>query len=136
MLVSVVLNFQTLEFETGNDLPYILDAPAYAATAGITSGWRPTCRGTSRPRCRRQLALPTVDMSALFQGDALPTEQRTAIVEKLARFTGLSPSYIESTNLRIEHGALQGAAALNWRRTVGRLDSRFTVLILTRPAKR
>ena len=33
MLVSVVLNFQTLEFETGNDLPYILYVPAYAATA-------------------------------------------------------------------------------------------------------
>jgi carboxypeptidase C (cathepsin A) len=33
LLVSVVLNFQTLEFEIGNDLPYILYVPAYAATA-------------------------------------------------------------------------------------------------------
>ncbi len=33
VLVSSVLNFQTLEFESGNELPYLLYLPAYAATA-------------------------------------------------------------------------------------------------------
>ena len=33
VLVSSVLNFQTLEFGTGNDLPYLLYLPAYAAAA-------------------------------------------------------------------------------------------------------
>ena len=33
MLVSVVLNFQTIRFAPGNDLPYILYLPTYAATA-------------------------------------------------------------------------------------------------------
>ncbi|HVV72474.1 MAG TPA: peptidase S10, partial [Verrucomicrobiae bacterium] len=33
MLVSTVLNFQTLDFNAGNDLPYILYFPTYATTA-------------------------------------------------------------------------------------------------------
>ena len=33
MLVSVVLNFQTIRFAVGNDLPYILFLPTYTATA-------------------------------------------------------------------------------------------------------
>ena len=33
MLVSVVLNFMTLRFAPGNDLPYLLYLPTYAATA-------------------------------------------------------------------------------------------------------
>ena len=33
MLVSSILNFQTLEFTRGNDLPYILYLPTYTATA-------------------------------------------------------------------------------------------------------
>ena len=33
MLISSILNFQTADFHTGNDLPYILFLPTYAATA-------------------------------------------------------------------------------------------------------
>ena len=33
VLVSSVLNFQTLEFTRGNDLPYILYLPSYTSTA-------------------------------------------------------------------------------------------------------
>ena len=33
MLVSSVLNFQTLRFGDGNDLPYLLYLPSYAVTA-------------------------------------------------------------------------------------------------------
>ncbi len=33
MLVSTVLNFETISFARGNDLPYILYLPSYTATA-------------------------------------------------------------------------------------------------------
>ena len=33
MLISSILNFQTAEFELGNDLPYVLHLPTYTATA-------------------------------------------------------------------------------------------------------
>ena len=40
-----MLNFQTLEFETGNDLPYILYVPAYAATAWYHKRLAPDLQG-------------------------------------------------------------------------------------------
>ena len=33
MLVSSVLNFQTIDFSPGNELPYVLFLPSYTATA-------------------------------------------------------------------------------------------------------
>jgi len=33
MLISAVLNFSTIEFHIGNDLPFIVFLPTYAATA-------------------------------------------------------------------------------------------------------
>ncbi len=33
MLLSTVLNFQTISYDQGNDLPYILFLPTYTATA-------------------------------------------------------------------------------------------------------
>jgi carboxypeptidase C (cathepsin A) len=63
--------------------------------------------------------------NALFQGDALSDKERAQIVKKLARFTGLSPAYIERTNLRIDIFRFIKELLRDERRTVGRLDARF-----------
>ncbi|MFN3334617.1 MAG: peptidase S10, partial [Caldilinea sp.] len=62
---------------------------------------------------------------ALFLGSALPPDEHAAIVRKVARYTGLSESYVESSNLRIEIFRFCKQLLRNRRRTVGRLDSRF-----------
>lgn len=61
-----------------------------------------------------------------MQGDALPANQKQKIAAKLAQYTGLSTSYIESTNLRINIFRFVKELLRDQRRTVGRLDSRFT----------
>ena len=43
VLISSVLNFQTLEFEPGNDVPYPLFLPTYAATAWYHKRLVPIC---------------------------------------------------------------------------------------------
>ena len=60
VLVSSVLNFGTISFDPGNDLPYPLFLPSYAATAWITrSSRRPASGGPgeggggSTPVCGR-----------------------------------------------------------------------------------
>jgi carboxypeptidase C (cathepsin A) len=127
MLVSVVLNFQTLEFEIGNDLPYLLYVPAYAATAWYHKRLAPELQSDLGRTLRDAEAFAYGEyMRALFQGDALAAEQRTTVVEALARFTALSPAYIERTNLRIEIMRFCKELLREERRTVGRLDSRFT----------
>ena len=61
-----------------------------------------------------------------MRGDSLPDDQRRAIAQKVARFTGLSADYVERTNLRININRFDKELLRDRRRTVGRLDSRFT----------
>ena len=66
--------------------------------------------------------------AALLKGDALTKRERAAIVEKLARYTGLSPAFIERTNLRIKDQQFFKELLRERGQTVGRLDSRFVGL--------
>src|SRR5438874_7009837 len=62
---------------------------------------------------------------ALEKGDALSAAEHQKVVADLARFTGLSPKYIEQTNLRISPFRWFKELERDKRRTIGRLDSRF-----------
>ncbi|MFN8496031.1 MAG: hypothetical protein U0350_51040 [Caldilineaceae bacterium] len=126
MLVSSILNFQTVLFTTGNDLPYILYLPTYAATAFYHGKLAGEDQGNLRALLTEveNFALGEYTL-ALMQGDKLSAETRTPIVQKLARYTGLSPAYIEQTNLRVEIFRFTKELLRDQRRTIGRLDSRF-----------
>ncbi len=124
MLISAVLDFSTLEFEHGNDLPFVLFLPTYAATARY--------HGKIRSRKPLKKFLAEVEKfaageyaAALAKGASLSKRQQTLIAEKLARYTGLSREYIKQTNLRPVIFRFCKQLLRDKRRTVGRLDSRF-----------
>ncbi len=124
MLISAVLDFSTLEFEPGNDLPYVLFLPTYAATARY--------HGKIRSRKPLKKFLAEVEKfaageyaAALAKGASLSKRQQTLIAEKLARYTGLGQEYIEQTNLRPVIFRFCKQLLRDKRRTVGRLDTRF-----------
>ena len=65
--------------------------------------------------------------AALEKGDRISAaETKASIVKELNRFTGLSPKYIEETNLRISPQRWFKELLRDKRETVGRLDARFT----------
>src|SRR6266851_4989995 len=128
VLISTILNFETAEFDTGNDLPYILYLPTYTAIAwyhkklpaDLQSGDVQKAVEESRKFAVGEYA------DALMTGDALPAARRAEIMQKLARLTGLTPDYIDRTNLRIEIQRFTKELLRNERRTIGRIDARFT----------
>lgn len=125
MLVSSILNFQTADFNPGNDLPYILFLPTYAATA-----WYHGRLGTAWPELapllREVEAFAAGEYAtALFQGSRLSAESRLRILSQLQRFTGLSADYLERNDLRLNIYRFIKELLRDQRRTVGRLDSRF-----------
>src|SRR5205823_2768 len=64
--------------------------------------------------------------SALMKGSKLtPAEMRVAI-DQMARFTGLKPEVIEQNDLRVPLQVFDTELLQDERRTVGRLDGRFT----------
>jgi carboxypeptidase C (cathepsin A) len=127
MLISSILNFGTARFDSGNDLPYALFLPTYTATAWYHKRLPADLQADLKRAVAESQRFALGEYSAaLMQGDALPDEQRRAIAEKLARLTGLSREYVERTNLRIHISRFDKELLRDRRRTVGRLDSRFT----------
>ena len=126
MLVSSILNFATARFNPGNDLPYILFLPTYAATAWYHQRLAPELQSDLQATLREVETFALGEYTlALTQGAALAASERARVVQKLARYTGLSADYIERTNLRINIHRFCKELLRAERRTVGRLDSRF-----------
>jgi len=127
ILISSILNFQTARFFPGNDLPYILFLPTYAATAWYHGKLDVALQKNLRDTLDEvEIFAQGEYASALMKGDSLPKAEYDAVVEKLARYTGLSPEYVRQTNLRIEIMRFTKELQRTERRTTGRLDTRFT----------
>jgi carboxypeptidase C (cathepsin A) len=127
MLVSVVLNFQTLHFETGNDLPYPLFLPTYTASAWYHKRLPADLQGDLYKALQESEEFASGEyLSALMKGATLSEAERQQVTQKLARLTGLTEDYIERTNQRINIHRFTKELLRDERRTIGRLDSRFT----------
>jgi carboxypeptidase C (cathepsin A) len=126
MLISSILNFQSAYFSPGNDLPYALFLPTYTATAWyhrrLDAALQKNLRGTLDEA--EKFALEEYNL-ALMKGASLTGEEREEVIKKLARYTGLTPEYIERSDLRIEIIRFTKELLRDERRTVGRIDSRF-----------
>jgi carboxypeptidase C (cathepsin A) len=126
VLVSSILNFQTASFGKGNDLPYILYLPSYAATAWYHHKLSPDLQGDLQKTLKEAEAwAETRYAEALAKGDRLTPAERQATVERLTRYTGLEPRYIDNSNLRVPIFHFTKELLRDQKRTVGRLDSRF-----------
>jgi len=126
MLISSVLNFGTADFTPGNDLPYMLFVPAYAATAWyhhVVQGKHQSLQEFLAEA--KEFALGEY-ASALIKGDALAAEERARVIERLSHYTGISTTFIERANLRILDQHFFKELLRERGLTVGRLDSRFT----------
>ena len=135
ILISSVLNFQTIVeerdtklFHPGNDLPFMLHLPTYAATAWYHGQLDE--KHQSRPLREfldevEEFAIGPY-WSALALGDRLDGASRAGIAGTLAGYTGLSPDYIERYDLRIHIHRFCKELLREQRRTVGRIDSRYT----------
>jgi len=127
MLISSVLNFETLEFTPGNDLPYILFLPSYATTAWYHKKLSPELEQDFQ-KLRNEVEQWAIGgyADALAKGDRLTPEERNATIERLALYTGLSKTYLDQANLRVDEGHFTKELLRDRKQVVGRLDSRFT----------
>jgi carboxypeptidase C (cathepsin A) len=124
MLISTFLNGGSTEFTPGNDDPYICYLPTYAAIANYHGkhGDRPLGDVVAEAREYASGDYPRV----LALGSRLTTQERAAAVARVASLTGLSPEYVDEVDLRPEHVRFLTELLRDQRRTVGRIDGRFT----------
>jgi carboxypeptidase C (cathepsin A) len=138
MLVSTVLNFETLHFSEGNDLPYLLYLPTYAAAAWYHKKLPEDLQKLPLPELLHQVESFVTGQynNGLLMGASLPTDQRQEIVRKLARYTGLSETYIDRANLRVNLSRFAEELLRDQGRVLGRYDSRYTGFVRDRLAAR
>jgi carboxypeptidase C (cathepsin A) len=137
LLVSSILQFQTALFNPGNDLPYVLFLPTYAATAWYHRRLEESLQHDLKATLAEVEAWAIGDYAAaLAKGDMLTEGERQVVIARLARYTGLAESYIDNCDLRIEIFRFCKELLRHERRTVGRLDSRFKGIDASAAAER
>jgi carboxypeptidase C (cathepsin A) len=125
ILVSVLVDYRTVIFQTGDDLPYIGYMPTYAATAWFHN------KISNKPaslesflKTAREFAMGEY-ANALMKGGTLTDTEKTIIASKIASFTGLSTAYILNANLRFTPSQFRQELLRNEHMMAGRLDSRY-----------
>jgi carboxypeptidase C (cathepsin A) len=127
ILISTTLNHLYSNFDSGNDLPYVIFLPTYTAAAWYHKKLPPELSGDLRKTLQEVERFAVEEYGpALLKGDWLPADGRRRIAEKLARYTGLSVEYVERSNLRVEHSRFCKELLRDRGQTIGRLDVRFT----------
>jgi carboxypeptidase C (cathepsin A) len=124
MLISAVLDFTTLDFDLNNDLPNILFLPGYTATAWYHDVLKPHKPLQTWLHEAEEFALGDY-AKALRMGDLLSKAERAEIVKKTSYYTGISETFIERSNLRINAFHYFKELLRERGLTVGRLDSRL-----------
>ncbi len=126
LLLSSILDFHTADFGKGNNMPFIGFLPTYAATAWYHDRVAPKPPSlTAFLDEARAFAVDEYSV-ALLKGNRLTATERQSVITKLARFTGLSETYLEQTDLRVEAFRFMKQLLREKGLTVGRYDSRYT----------
>jgi carboxypeptidase C (cathepsin A) len=128
MLVSTVLNFQTIWGGSGNDLPHVLYLPSFCATAWYHQKLEPALQKLPLKEVLAQAEAFAAGpyQQALLMGHALPETQFKTIASQVARFCGLSSEFVAANNLRISLNRFSTELLRDQRLVCGRFDSRYT----------
>jgi carboxypeptidase C (cathepsin A) len=126
-LMSTTLNLETI-WSRSDDLVYALEMPTYAADA-----WYHKKVAADLQRKDLKVFLKEVEgfamgeySAALNKGDDLPAAERKAVIDKMVRYLGLEPRYIDESNLRFDVQHFTRALLRDKHQTIGRLDGRLT----------
>jgi carboxypeptidase C (cathepsin A) len=124
ILISTVLDFAAGSDAPGNELGYITNLPSMAAAA-LYHGKASATSVQQFVEEARQFAIGPY-AAALLKGQRLSPEERVAVRRQLARFTGLSETYLEQADLRVTPDRFYKELLRDRGLTIGRLDSRYT----------
>lgn len=127
LLISTIMNFETTNFAAGNDLPYALYLPSYAATAW----YHKRLPSDLQSKTVQQVVAEAEQWAGsdylvgLQKGNALNAQERQELITKLSRYTGLESRFVDNANLRVSLNLFRKELLRNEKRSIGRLDSRF-----------
>ncbi|HEX3718036.1 MAG TPA: peptidase S10 [Verrucomicrobiae bacterium] len=127
VLVSAVLDFSTISFNPGNDLPYIFYLPSETAVAWYHKKLAPDLQADrAKALAESEKFALGAYTEALMQGNNLSAKTRSATIKEVARLTGLSEDFVDRANLRVDASLFFKELLRKERLTTGRYDGRMT----------
>ncbi|WHZ18945.1 MAG: Carboxypeptidase-related protein [Rhodanobacteraceae bacterium] len=131
ILLSQILNFGTsvdgADMDPGNDLPYALALPTYAATAWYHRKLPKYDGDKLGQLLQDSIAFAKGEYrDALFAGSTLSPAKQREVAMKLHDFTGLPVDYLLKADLRVTGGMFEHELQNGADTTTGRLDTRFS----------
>ncbi|HEX8524531.1 MAG TPA: hypothetical protein VF669_19910 [Tepidisphaeraceae bacterium] len=128
VLISSVLDFQTLHPGAGNDLPYALFLPSYCASARFHQKLPSELQQMEMDKLMDEVrSWSTGDyLVALGKGDQLSDQERRAVAEKLSRYSGLPVDWLLRADLRIDPSRFMKQLLADQRKVIGRFDARIS----------
>jgi carboxypeptidase C (cathepsin A) len=123
----ILVSMTGLNVEQGGDISFATSLPQLTATAWYHRQLSDDLQSRAiRDVLDEVEAFAMGDyLSALVKGDRLEERERDEVARGVARYTGLTPEYVVSTNLRISTRRFWKELLRDQRLTVGRLDSRY-----------
>jgi carboxypeptidase C (cathepsin A) len=127
VLISSVLNLETIVFTPGDDISYILYLPSYAAAAAYQKALKepPSDLDAFLTEARKFAATEYTD--ALMKGTNITDAEKSEVAKKLSHFTGLSEDYLLKADLRVSLPQFSVELERASRLTTGRYDARYTM---------
>jgi len=126
VLVSMVLDFNTILFPEGADLPYIVNVPSYAVTAAYhdaLSGGAPGDLEAFKSEVEHWAL--TDYATTLLAGSAVDPAQRARVLEQMHQYTGLGVDFLDKADLRVSAPEFEKELLRDQGLVLGRLDARF-----------
>jgi carboxypeptidase C (cathepsin A) len=123
MLISSVLDFQTIAFEPSNDLAYVLALPSYAATL-----WYHDMLSGSLADVLREAEQWTIEeyLVGLTKGESMSDVERNRLIDRLSRYTRFDRQELKQRRLHVGPQSFGRNLMASSGRIVGRFDSRVT----------
>ncbi|HEY1683136.1 MAG TPA: hypothetical protein VGG19_00105 [Tepidisphaeraceae bacterium] len=139
VLISSVLNFETIDTTPGNDIAYALDLPSYTLIALYHNKLKPADfpAPDGKPMNRAQIIAAVKDFTIhqylplLAEGNLSPDQQQK-LSQQLSHFTGLPADLILRSDNRIDPGLFEKNLLADQQKVLGRFDARITGFDLDR----
>ncbi len=128
ILVSAVLNWQTIDFSPGNDTPYALYVPSYTAAAWYHRKLPADLQSKPLDDVLHQAEnfVAQEYLHALYEGDRLSQERKEEVANRLASFIGLPAGYVLQLNIRVPDHLFFTHLLMDKNRQLGRYDARYS----------
>lgn len=123
----ILVSMTGLNVDAGDDVSYATSLPHLAATARYHGQLADDLQAMPIRAFLDEVEDFAMGdyLLALVQGDRLEDVERSEMARRVARYTGLTPEYVVSTNLRVSSRRFWKELLRDQHLTVGRLDSRY-----------